>query len=118
MSNSLRYAFLGAGQMGGAILGGIIRHGLAEPSCVTVCDARPERAAELRDTLGVRTAATPNEAIDGADVVVLATKPQDLGALLESLDRALIARPTFLSIAAGKPLAWLEARLPGADRLP
>ena len=112
--SSLRYAFLGAGQMGGAILDGVLRSGLAAPDAVTVCDARPARAEELRATRGVRTAATPDEAVAGADVVVLAVKPQDLGPLLDGLDRAALARPTFLSIAAGKPLAWLEARLPGA----
>ena len=110
---TLRYSFLGAGQMGSAILGGLVRAGVPAAN-LHVFDANPARGPELADALGVASEPSADAAVRAADVVVLAVKPQHLGDLLASLDPALLARPTWLSIAAGKPLAWLEARLPGA----
>lgn len=109
-----RYAFLGAGQMGSAIFTGLLYRGGVSSADITIFEARSERAAECAARYGVRVAASASDAIRDADLVVLAVKPQDLGALLATLDRSLLARPLFLSIAAGKTLAWLEEQLPGA----
>ena len=111
--NTLHYSFLGAGQMGSAILGGLVRGGVPAAN-IHVFDVRPERGAELAATLGTVAEPSANDAVRAADVVFLAVKPQHLADLLATLDPALLPRPTFVSIAAGKPLAWLEERLPGA----
>lgn len=110
----MTYSFLGAGQMGSAIFTGLLARGGVAPGDVTIFEARTKRAAECAERYGVRVAASAAEAVASADLVVFAVKPQDLGNLLATLDPALLARPLFLSIAAGKPLAWLEERLPGA----
>lgn len=110
---SLHYSFLGAGQMGSAILGGLARAGVPAAN-LHVFDANPARGPELAASLGVIAEPSADAAVRAADIVILAVKPQHLGGLLESLDASLLARPTWLSIAAGKPLAWLEAHLPGA----
>lgn len=110
----MRYAFLGAGQMGSAIFTGLLRRGNVPASDILLFEANPDRAATCTATWGVRIASSLSEALREADLVVLAVKPQDLGALLDSCDPALLARPLFVSIAAGKTLAWLEEKLPGA----
>ena len=111
--NSLHYSFLGAGQMGSAILGGLVRGG-APASSIHVFDVDASRSVALAAAHGVIAEPSANAAVRAADVVVLAVKPQHLGGLLASLDEGLLGGPLFLSIAAGKTLAWLEERLPGA----
>lgn len=110
----MRYAFLGAGQMGSAIYTGLLRRGQVSASEIVVFEANPERAAACQAHDGVQVADSATEAVRGADVVVLAVKPQDLGALLGRIEKTWIKTPLFLSIAAGKTLAWLEEQLPGA----
>ena len=78
--NSLRIAILGGGVMGETLAAGFLARLQPTPT-VVVAEKRPDRAAELADRLGVRIASM-NEAVSGADVVVLAVKPQDFRAML------------------------------------
>ena len=105
--------FLGAGKMGGAILTSLIKAKRAKASAIRVCDAVPARLEQLAADYGVKPS-TIAEVVAASDVVFLAVKPQDLGALLEGIPAGSASRPLFISIAAGKRIAWLEARLPGA----
>lgn len=71
-------AFIGGGNMATAIIGGLLRQGRA-PSSILVIDPSTEQRARLSDTLGVRTAATPDAAdaaLASAGTVVWAVKPQ------------------------------------------
>lgn len=110
----LSYGFVGVGQMGEAILAGLLARRRARPRDIRILEASAERAALMRARHGVALAADANDLARSCDVVVLAVKPQDLDALLRGLDPATVRRPLFVSIAAGKTLAWLEERLPGA----
>lgn len=115
-TNSRRrtYAFLGAGKMGEAVLAGLCRQGLVRPRDVRVVEVSAERAAAVRRRYRVQVVADAASAVAASDVVVLAVKPQDLGGLLEGLPSGAARGRLFVSIAAGKTLEWLEARLPGA----
>lgn len=113
-SRRTAYAFLGAGKMGEAVLAGLLRRGAVRPRDIRIVDVSAERAETVRRRHRVQVATAAAEAVAAADVVVLAVKPQDLGALLEGLPPALLRGRLFVSLAAGKTLAWLEERLPGA----
>lgn len=103
-------AVLGAGKMGQAIVSGLLRAGWSKDSVVATARSA-ERAAELRAAYGVRV--EPNaEAVNGADVVVVAVKPQDAGALLEELGGVFDGSAPVVSICAGLPVAFFEKRLP------
>jgi pyrroline-5-carboxylate reductase len=103
-------AVLGAGKMGQAIVSGLLRAGWSGESVVATARSA-ERAAELRETYGIRV--EPNaEAVRDADVVVVAVKPQDAGALLEELTGAFEGGAPVVSICAGLPVAFFEKRLP------
>lgn len=95
---------LGCGRMGGAILQGWLANGLPA-ACMRVIEPNPSE--ELRRS-GV--------ALDGpspADpaAVILAVKPQMMAAALPQVAPLAREQTLFLSIAAGLPLAWFEARL-------
>ena len=109
----MRIGFIGCGKMGGAILKALLEAKIARPADVRVCDAVPERIAQLEQSLRVRGAAAET-VVRESDVVFLSVKPQDMGAALAALPADALARPLFVSIAAGRRLAWLEERLPGA----
>jgi pyrroline-5-carboxylate reductase len=94
-------AFIGGGNMGSALIRGLIARGLA-PQKISVGEALPERRAALAAEFGVRATADNLDAIRGADVIVLAVKPQDMAATVQPFAEVFRQRtPLVLSIAAG-----------------
>lgn len=117
MSIERTIAFLGAGNMAGALLDGLLHSGAAEPQRLVASDVRPGRLEQLRERLGIRTTGDNAEAARVADVVVLATKPQVFDRLLPEVAAALGPDKLVVSIAAGVPIAALRAGLPGGPRI-
>ncbi|ACZ29438.1 pyrroline-5-carboxylate reductase [Xylanimonas cellulosilytica DSM 15894] len=107
-----RLALLGTGNMGEAVLAGALRAGVA-PANVVATSRRAERVAEVAARHGVRTTLDNVEAVRDADVVVVAVKPKDVGALLTSVGDALAPHAVVVSVAAGLSAAFFEGRLPG-----
>ncbi len=106
-------AFVGGGNMGGAIARGIVQVGLVGAERVMVADPS-EAVAEGFAALGVQTFADASQMIaQGPDIVVLAVKPQVLPSVVSSLTEALDGH-LVVSIAAGVKVATLEQMLPGA----
>ena len=101
-------AILGAGKMGEALLSGLLRAGTS-PGDVVVTARREERAAALRDKHGVTVEANADAA--RADTVLLAVKPQDMGALLVEIAETVTPDQLVVSMAAGIPTAFVERRL-------
>jgi pyrroline-5-carboxylate reductase len=69
-------AFVGGGNMGGALIRGLVARGLS-PQNISVGEAHQQRRIALADELGVHVTADNREAVASADVVVLAVKPQE-----------------------------------------
>lgn len=94
-------AFIGGGNMGGALIRGLIARGLPAQK-ISVGEAHQARRIRLADELGVHVTADNREAVQGADVVVLAVKPQDMAGTVQPLADVFAQRPPLvLSIAAG-----------------
>jgi pyrroline-5-carboxylate reductase len=104
----MRIAILGTGKIGESLLAGLRSSDWAD---IIASSRREERAAELRERHGVETTTSNAEALKGADIVVLAVKPQDLEALLGEVGHLLTAEQTVLSIAAAIPTARIERHL-------
>ena len=107
-------AFIGAGKMAEAIIEALLRAEVLPPSDIQVSDADPSRPAALAGRLGIGIAASNSEAVEWADTIVLAVKPQQLDDVLREISRKVDSRKLFISIAAGKKLAGIERLLPGA----
>ena len=101
--------FIGLGNMASAMVRGIAA---AQLEGVALCghNPHPEKAKALAEICGLRLCASNREVLERSDVVVLAVKPQILEGVLEEI-APLAAGKLFLSVAAGKELAWLSARL-------
>jgi pyrroline-5-carboxylate reductase len=101
-------SFIGAGNMGEAMLRGLAKAGLP-PKRLRAFDVRQDRLQALAAETGFNAHFDLASAVNSADVVVLATKPQSFGELLDQLAPLLKPEQTVLSIAAGVRLQRLEA---------
>ncbi|MBN8612563.1 MAG: pyrroline-5-carboxylate reductase [Deltaproteobacteria bacterium] len=110
-------AFLGAGNMAGALIKGILASGALQPEQVLVTDVRKARLEELKAKHGVRVISSNEEAARLADVVVLATKPQVFDRLLPEVKKGVRPEALVISIAAGIPVSAIEALLPAKTRV-
>ena len=111
-----RIAFIGAGNMASALIGGLIADGTAKDSIIA-SDPNTDQRSHLHDSYGICTVDNNAEAISDADVVVLAVKPQLLQQVCNDLSSHLIDKHCLIvSIAAGIRCStmskWLNSDLP------
>ena len=107
--NSPRIGFVGGGNMARALIGGLIGRGTAASQLSVGEPAVAARESLARD-FKVRVAADNRTAIDGCDLVIVAVKPQQAGAVLKALAPQLQGTRTVLvSVAAGIQIASLSA---------
>ncbi len=114
--------FIGGGNMGGALVRCLIARGLPADR-ISVGEASQARRIALADELGVHVSADNREIVEGADIVVLAVKPQDLAMTVRPLAEVFARRPPLvLSIAAGIRVAdiagWCGPGVPVVRAMP
>ena len=102
---------VGAGKMGGAMLEGWLAVGL-DPAAVAVIEPAP--SPEIRSLCGARGIRLNPESPGPAEIVVLAIKPQTLPAAAPTIAPLVGPDTLLVSIVAGKTIADLRARIPGA----
>ena len=103
-----RLVLVGAGKMGGAMLEGWLAAGVPGNRVVALDPAPPAEVADLIARHGVVRDADP-AAIEDAEVVVIAVKPQVMDDVLGGVKGLARSRPLVVSVAAGKPIATFEA---------
>ena len=108
-----KVAIIGAGNMGGAIVNGLLKSGYIEASSISITDPR-ESVLEGFKAKGVNTHVENIEAVKEADMVVLAVKPYHIEKVINGIKPALTLDKLLVSIAAGVSLADLE-ELVGKD---
>lgn len=105
--------FIGAGNMAGAIMAGMVQSGYPA-AAITATATRDTTLQPLRDQLGINTRTDNHAAIANADVVVLSVKPQGMRKVCESLRESIQGtRPLIISVAAGLSADTLEQWLGG-----
>ena len=107
----LKIGFIGAGNMASSIIGGLIEQGVPA-SNIRASDPNEESLQQLAKLAPVTTGADNSEAVSGADVVILAVKPQVMATVTSDIREAVNSQGAMvISIAAGITLASLEAGL-------
>lgn len=107
-----RITFLGGGNMAEAILSGMLTGDLVLANNLVVADISAERRAWLQTEYGIDVTSDNAAAIGGADIVVLAVKPQQAAAVLAGVRDAFSDQQVLVSICAGLTTAALEAQTP------
>ena len=72
----MKIGFIGLGNMGSAMLGGILKNGVVEPSDVIGAEVNRERRKEIEEKCGITTTDSNQEVAQASDMIVLAVKPQ------------------------------------------
>src|SRR5437868_6753895 len=105
---SLRIAVLGAGNMGAALIGGIVNR-VAPADRVIATTRTAERATVIAKRYGIRATAGGNsEAAAQADLIVLAVKPGTLPKVVTEIRDVLGEDKVILSLAASVSIAMIE----------
>jgi pyrroline-5-carboxylate reductase len=115
-SKGKKIGFLGGGNMGEALIRGLLKTGLIPPESLFVTDVRLDRLEELGRVYGLHTLSDNGLLVRRVDVVILAVKPQILGAVLREI-APVAGGKLFVSIAAGVSTATIRGQLPGGVRL-
>ncbi len=115
-------AFIGGGNMAGSMIGGLITAGWPSDS-IRVAEPVASRREELAHSHGISCFENNIPCIRGADLVVLAVKPQVLREVVRALAEPLLgASPLLMSIAAGirgaDILNWVGGELPFVRVMP
>ncbi len=109
-------AFVGAGNMAGAMVDGLLRRDASSAAQLRCLGGGGASATALAARTGIARAASYDELLGGADTVVLAFKPQHL-ASADSRLRELAAGKLIISVLAGKRLARLAGIFPNARNI-
>jgi pyrroline-5-carboxylate reductase len=102
--------FLGFGNMGRAILGGLLETGTLSQKHAIIYDVLPERCADA-EHLGVAVAESQESLGKSCDLLMLAVKPQNMEEALEAVKPGLSSETLIISIAAGISSAYIQERL-------
>jgi pyrroline-5-carboxylate reductase len=106
-----KVGIIGGGKMGEVLLNGLVSQGLVEAGAIVVSDAVAGRLTELKKAYGVQVTADNKKAVRHGDIIILAVKPQNMAEVLEDIAGVAGKDKLIVSIAAGIPTGFIEARL-------
>jgi pyrroline-5-carboxylate reductase len=112
-----KVGFIGAGNMAGALIKGLIAAKLYRPHEVLVSDAVPAQLRKVHKAYQVEGVRDNRALVRGVQTIVLAVKPQIIDEVLAEIQPEVTKEKLFISIAAGVPLRRLESGLGGNARV-
>jgi len=110
------FGVIGVGNMGFAILSGLIEKGFVPPHQTVAFDIDDEKRSRA-DVIGATVTASVAELVTSSDTVLLAVKPQQMDQCLAEVCKAAGERHLFVSIAAGISTGYIERSLGGTPRV-
>jgi len=102
-------AIIGTGNMGEGLVSGLIGSKSSKPKNIICTDIRQDQLREIKASYKVRTTTNNLKAVEEADIVIYSVKPQIMAATLTETAAKLDMSKLVISIAAGVPLAAMEA---------
>lgn len=109
-----KIAVIGAGNMGTALLRGILASEWGKTESLIASHPKRAKAVALASELGIKVTVSNEEATRRAEIVILAVKPQILESVLREIRRSRRRDSLLISIAAGFPTSRIEAAIGGA----
>ncbi|MCK5835991.1 MAG: pyrroline-5-carboxylate reductase [Desulfobacula sp.] len=111
MLQEKKIGFIGGGNMGEALISGLVLSKAAKPGNIICSDISREALEEIQKKYKISITTNNVEVAEKAEIIVYATKPQILGSVLNETAPALDKSKLIISIAAGVPLAAIAAGL-------
>jgi pyrroline-5-carboxylate reductase len=106
--NSKKIGFIGSGNMGEALINGLIVSGSSKPDHIICSDIREDQLTRMEATYGIQTTTDNTEVVKQADIIIYAIKPQIMAQVLMETADYLDGSKLIISIAAGVPLVAIE----------
>ncbi len=109
MSQQKKILVIGAGNIGGALIGGILSAGVADREHLAAAESSESRAQEIREKYRIQVYPESSpEVIEWADVIILAVKPTTLPYVLKQIRTTLRPEQILISVAAAFPISLIE----------
>jgi len=112
-----KIGFIGAGNMAGALIRGLLRAGQIDAHAIWASDPVDVQLRRLKRAHKIEVTRDNRQLVRGSQTIILAVKPQNMAAVLDEIRGEVTPRKLFVSIAAGFPLRRLEAGLGGQARV-
>ena len=109
MLKNKQVGILGTGNMGEALIHGLLYGHLCRPDQIFCSDVRPERLKVVREKYGVKTTSHNTEVLKQSEIIILSVKPQIMKQVVDEIAKYLDLSKLIISIAAGVPLDAIEA---------
>jgi pyrroline-5-carboxylate reductase len=109
--------FLGTGNMAEALIRGLLRSGAVKPEQIWGSEPRASRMEQIKSRYGIHVTKYNVDVVRHASIIILSVKPQILPTVLDEIAPHLKPRALVISVAAGVPIAVIEARLPTGIRV-
>jgi len=103
-----KIGFLGCGNMGGAILGGLLRQKVCSSGNIIVFDVDRKKTNSLKKKWKVKTAGSPHQVFQLSDIIILAVKPQTFHSMKFNF---LFKDKLIISILAGTSSEAIKKKL-------
>jgi pyrroline-5-carboxylate reductase len=112
-----KIGFLGAGNLGQAILKAFLDSGLVDKNNILITGRIEKKVQKVEEEFGVKAVSTNEELIEGSSVVVIGVKPQDFYQAIEPIASTFHDDHVVISLAAGIPLTAIERLIPNAKKI-
>jgi pyrroline-5-carboxylate reductase len=112
-----KIGFIGAGNMAGALMKGLLRAGQYSPNDLWASDPVDSQLRRLKRLHKIEITKDNRALVQKSQTIILAVKPQAMAGVLEEIRADATPKKLFVSIAAGFPLRRLEIGLGGQARV-
>lgn len=106
----MKLGFIGCGNMGSAMIGGILKKGLLPGEEIMASHKTEAGAKRSKEQLGIETTLDNREVAKSCSTLVLAVKPQFYEEVINEIKDLLTFDHLIIGIAPGKSLSWLEEK--------
>ena len=111
MLKDKKISIIGTGNMGEALVSGLVASGSCNPEDMICTDIREDQLKSVKEKYSVTTTTNNTEAVEAGEIVIYAVKPQIIASVFRETASALDMSKLIISIAAGVPLAAIESCL-------
>lgn len=112
MGTELSFGVVGGGNMGEALIKGLIKSGQCRPEQIIVSEPLESRREFLREEYQIIVTEDNQAVLKEAENIILAVKPQIMNRVLNDIKSAVTPDHLIISIAAGVNLATIQGALP------
>lgn len=111
MLNDKKIGLIGSGNMGQALISGLIVSGSTIAENIICSDVKEDKLEAMRETYGVHTTKSNQEVVVASEIIIYAVKPQIMASVLRETADSLDMSKLVISIAAGVPMEAIESCL-------